>query len=172
MLKYSFMNNSILLMAFFLVSCGGNPTTNEAAARMGQPAPEFTLADLEGKTHSLKDYRGKVVLLDFWATWCGPCRVSTPALGRLHQKLKARNFAVLSISVDDSADPVKKYVKKQNVPFLTLMADSNVQAEYRVRAIPTFVLVDAEGVIVKIFQGFAPSMEDAWEREILKLLKN
>ena len=161
------------LLALFLFSCGGNPPENEAAqprARLSQPAPDFSLQSLDGKTHKLSDSRGKVVLIDFWATWCPPCRMSTPALGRLHKKMAGKDFTILSVSVDDGAKAVKNYLAKEKPEYLVLMADDSVQAAYGVRAIPTFVLVDKAGSVAKIFQGFAPDMEADWEKEINRLL--
>lgn len=167
------MKQIVPLLALFLFSCGGNPPENEAAAgtaRLGQAAPEFSLNSMDGKTHRLSDFRGKVVLLDFWATWCPPCRASTPALGRLHKKMAGKNFAILSISVDNNPNPVKPYLEKEKVKYLTLMADENIQAAYRVRAIPTFILVNPIGEIAKIYQGFSPDMESEWEKQINHLL--
>ncbi|OGR86451.1 MAG: hypothetical protein A3A86_06450 [Elusimicrobia bacterium RIFCSPLOWO2_01_FULL_60_11] len=162
------------LLALFLFSCGGNPPENEAAgaARLGQAAPGFSLRSLDEKSHRLSDFKGKVVLLDFWATWCPPCRASTPALGRLHRKMAGKDFAILSISVDDAAAAVRPFLEKEKVEYLTLMADSDIQSVYRVRAIPTFVLIDARGFIAKIYQGFAPEMEVEWEKQINRLLPN
>ncbi len=168
------MKHSLPLLALFLFSCGSNPSENQAAsktARMNQDAPLFSLQSTKGKTINLVDYKGKVVLLDFWATWCPPCRMSTPAVKKLYEKMKGNDFEVLSISLDEEREAVPPFIQREAIGYPVLYADDSIQAVYRVRAIPTFVLIDKNGVISKIYQGFDPSMEAEWERQISTLLK-
>ena len=168
------MKTTIAFLAFFLVSCGGNPSENQAAltkAKIGEKAPLFSLQSTDGKSFKLEDYKGKVVLLDFWATWCGPCRYSTPAVVRLNEKMKGKKFQVLSISVDENHADVPPFLKNENVTYPTLYADPEVAYRYRVNSIPQFVIIDKNGIISKMYQGFAPSLESEWESQINRLLK-
>jgi peroxiredoxin/YHS domain-containing protein len=121
-----------------------------------RPAPDFTLANLSGEKMALKDFRGKVVLLDFWATWCKPCVKSMPALQKLHDQLAPQGFTVLGISIDEDGEKnVGAFVKKHktNYPIL-LDAEQNPAYEiYKVKAIPMMFLIDKKGQIVKQWIG-------------------
>src|SRR6185295_18043309 len=97
--------------------------------------------------------------------------MSTPALVRLNQKMKGKDFAILSISVDDDPEPVPAFLKKEKVEYTVLYADREVSMNYRVSAIPTFYLIDKKGLLFKAYSGYAPSMEQDWEQEINTLLK-
>lgn len=122
----------------------GKPMPADAA---GQVAEEFALPDLEGKVVSLKSLRGKVVLLDFWATWCGPCRIELPTIEALHREYKDKGLVVLGID-DESPEKPKAYIKSNNLTFPTLIdAQREVIAKYQIRAIPTVFIIDKEGRI-------------------------
>lgn len=147
----------------------------EVAARekieIGAPAPNFSLETTTGAKMTLSDFKGKVVLLDFWATWCPPCRFSIPALIKLHEKYKNKNFVILGINVDEYRKPVLSFVKKQKIEYLVLYGGrEKVEWDYRIRAIPSFFLLDGSGKIVKIYSGFYPGLEKEWEKEIDHLL--
>ena len=169
------MKSILFLTALMLFSCGGKPAQepprSSSRAKPGIPAPGFTLQSIEGKSVNLEDFRGKVVLLDFWATWCGPCRMTTPILKKLNEKLKGRDFAILSISVDETRSDVPPFIKKENIPYTILYADDAVQMNYRIRAIPTFFLIDKKGMVAEKYEGFNPAFEQTWENEINALLK-
>jgi thiol-disulfide isomerase/thioredoxin len=119
-----------------------------------RPAPAFTLKDLEGRAVNLADYRGKVVLLDFWASWCVPCVASMPALQRLHDKYAARGFAVVGVAIDEKgAETVAPVVTKKKVKYPVVLGDEATWTAYGVKALPALFLVDREGQIVKRFGG-------------------
>lgn len=121
----------------------------------GKPAPAFTLKTFDGRTVSLADYRGKVVLLDFWATFCPPCVQALPELQALHAKNASRGFAVLGITVDDRAPLVRKATTRARVAYPILKATSEVWNAYKVSALPSLILVGRDGTIIKRYGGEA-----------------
>jgi cytochrome c biogenesis protein CcmG/thiol:disulfide interchange protein DsbE len=133
-------------------------------------APNFVLKDIHGKEHKLSDYRGKVVLLDFWATWCGPCRLSIPDLNEIEARFKDRDFALLAISVNDSISTLKSFIKENDVAFTVLVNDRHIERLYDVISIPTTFLIDKDGKIVKKHLGYIPGMADALSKDIEELL--
>ncbi|MBI3012884.1 MAG: TlpA family protein disulfide reductase [Elusimicrobia bacterium] len=139
-------------------------------AKTGNPAPSFQLQSLNGKKVLLDDFKGKVVLLDFWATWCPPCRVSTPYLVQLNQRYQGKDLAILAISLDDSREPVLPFIKKEKVRHLVLYGDEAIQRDYQIRSIPTFFLIDKKGLIHRRYDGFHPALGSEWEKEINSLL--
>jgi cytochrome c biogenesis protein CcmG/thiol:disulfide interchange protein DsbE len=137
---------------------------NEATSRETPPlesaddrvrAPEVALADLEGDTLRLSDHRGKVVLLGFWATWCGPCRREVPRLKTLQAEYASRGLVVLGLSVDrEGADVVRAFVREHGVTWPNAVADEAVIASFgSVDAIPTTYVIDREGNIAHRFVG-------------------
>ncbi|MGB5337502.1 MAG: TlpA disulfide reductase family protein [Gammaproteobacteria bacterium] len=111
-------------------------------------APDFVLEDMDGKRHTLQDYRGQVVLLNFWATWCPPCRREMPALEALYRKLQDQPFVVLAVNQWEDADHVFAYTGELNVfPSFPILFDpqSSVSAEYGVKGLPTSFLIDQQG---------------------------
>ena len=132
----------------------------------GKPAPAFTLKTFDGKPVSLADFRGRVVLLDFWGTFCPPCMAALPELQALHDRHAARGFAVVGVTVDDRPALVKKATAKLTYPIV--QATPQVWSAYKVNALPSLVLVDREGKIVKRFGG--ESDPAAMRAEIEKVL--
>ena len=119
----------------------------------GRPAPAFTLKTLDGRAVSLDDFRGRVVLLDFWGTFCPPCVAALPQLQALHDRHAARGFAVVGVTVDDRPAMVKKATAKITYPIV--QATPQVWSAYKVNALPSLVLVGRDGRIVKRFGGEA-----------------
>lgn len=130
--------------------------------KVGQPAPDFTLNDLSNQPVSLSSLRGKkVVLLDFWATWCGPCRMAMPGLQELQDKFKSKGFEVLSVDQAEGSDVVRPFIERKKYSFhVVLDADGQVGSQYGVRGIPTLVLVDKKGGVQFIRVGYSPNEED------------
>ncbi|MCK4548205.1 MAG: TlpA family protein disulfide reductase [Candidatus Eisenbacteria sp.] len=147
-------------------------TPKAAAERRSDPkARDFALVDVtSGKTVRLSDYRGKVVLIDFWATWCRPCLMGIPHLIDLHKTYSKGKFTVLGISLDQKGPAVvKRFVKQQAIPYPIIMADqATVQAFGGVRSIPTAFLIDQDGYIVGRYEGYRH--KSFFEKEIKKLL--
>ena len=116
---------------------------------VGAPAPDFTLIDLMGRQHALPDYHGKVVLLNFWATWCGPCRVEMPSMDVLYQDLKPEGFEILAISSDPEGSVVTQpFAESKGLTFPILHdPDYRVSGQYGVRTLPMSFLVNRRGTL-------------------------
>jgi len=145
------------------------PAPWEADELMGQPAPPFTLPDLHGKQISLEDFRGKALLLNFWATWCPPCKKEMPSLNALLKDHGDRGVAVLSIAADRSLKRLETFVEDVPLDFPVLRdPEGTVSERYKVYALPTTFLVGYDGTLVEKFLG-----ERNWNSEeiVQKILK-
>lgn len=121
-----------------------------------RPAPNFSVTSLNGETVALENYKGKIVLLDFWATWCKPCVHTMPSLQKLHDQFSTRNFSVLGVAIDEQGEKkVKAFVKKHRLTYpISLDAKTNPAWEtYKVKVIPAMFLIDASGQIVQQWTG-------------------
>ena len=120
------------------------------------PTPPLALNDLNGKPAKLADYRGKVVMVQFWATYCPPCLKEMPSMVRLEQKLAGRPFAILAVNMGETEKEVRDFQKKINVDFTILMdSDGKALADWKVFVAPSTFLVDAQGKIRYTLQGGA-----------------
>lgn len=130
-----------------------------------QPAPAFVRDDLSGKKVDLEKYRGKVVLLDFWATWCAGCQVELPKFAAWQRKYGAQGFNVVTVSMDDTAAPVRKTVHRLHLNFPVVMGDAQLGDQYGgLLGLPVTYLIDRQGKILAKFKG--DSDLDAMERAI------
>ncbi|MFQ5631079.1 MAG: peroxiredoxin family protein [bacterium] len=138
---------------------------------IGRPAGNFILKDIDGNTVTLADFIGKVIILDFWATWCAPCVKQMPEYVTLQKNYAARGATVIGISVDEKAETVRKFAKKHKLNFPLLMADhSRVKREYGgITAIPTTFVIDKKGVIRYRYVG-APPDKLAFQKHLEELL--
>ena len=124
---------------------------------INKPAPDFQGTDLMGETLSLAQYRGQVVLLDFWATWCGPCIAEMPNVKRTYEKYKDQKFQIVGISLDNSTAPLEAYIEKEGIAWRQYLdSGGRVSLLYNVRAIPSTFLIDGAGIIRKVnLRGYA-----------------
>jgi thiol-disulfide isomerase/thioredoxin len=124
-----------------------------------RPAKDFSLKDLQAKKVNLSDFRGKVVLLNFFATWCSPCRMEIPELVKLHQKYKNKDFVLLGINLDADAVPfmIKTFAKDMKITYPVLMGTPEVAEAYQISGVPITVLINKEGKIYKQFDGLVPT---------------
>ena len=138
------------------------------------PAPDFTLEDMDAKNISLKSYRGKVILLNFWATWCPPCRREMPSMERLHQNFKGKDFIVLAVNQMEDVDQVFAYTGGLEVdPTFTILfdKDSVVSRAYSVQGLPTTYLIDKKGNIRFRAIGGREFDHPEVEKQILQLMQ-
>lgn len=148
------------------------PSPFAADGAKGRKAADFMLKDVNGNMVSLASYKGKVVLLNFWATYCPPCREEIPDMNALSRKMKGKPFAILAVSTDRAAGEVKDFLKNTPVHFSVLL-DNNSQVSrnlYKVFMIPTTFLIDKKGNIAKIYYGGQEWTEPAIMKEIQALL--
>lgn len=137
---------------------------------VGTAAPDFTLKDAAGHDVALHDLRGKVVLLDFWATWCGPCKLAMPGLQKLHEKYADKPVQIIGVNCRErGADPVA-FMKSKNYTYTLLVQGDAVALQYQVRGIPTFYLIAPDGKIALANAGFSPQLEETLGGEIDALL--
>ncbi|MSP13464.1 MAG: TlpA family protein disulfide reductase [Chloroflexi bacterium] len=120
----------------------------QVGLEVGNLAPDFKLAGIDGKTYHLSDFRGQPVLLNFWATWCGPCQEEMPAISKKYQQYKDQNLIVLAVDVNEGPDLARAYARRYNLPFLFLDDhDGQVSITYRIRGLPTSVFIDPAGIV-------------------------
>jgi len=148
-LRYISAFGLCLALALFIPHCAKKP--KEPAS-----APDFTLQTVEGQEVTLSGLRGKVVLLDFWATWCGPCKESIPHLTQLYKNYQDKGFELIGMSLDKSGEMemVRRFVKSMDIPYPIIMTPEDVARNYKITGIPTTVLIDKEGKVREKIVGF------------------
>lgn len=133
----------------------------ELSVKAGDPAPTFNLKDAAGKEYTLEGLKGRVVLLDFWATWCGPCKQAMPAIQRLHEKFKDKPVSVMGVNVmENSEDAGPKYMAKKNFTYPCLLKGDDLAKAYGISAIPTLIVIGPDGKVVHAGVGFNGGEED------------
>jgi peroxiredoxin len=132
----------------------GPTATPAPAAVAGAPAPDFTLKDLSGNDVTLSSLQGQVVLVNFWATWCAPCRYEMPALQQRYEALKDQGLTILAVDADEPIEDVAPFVEAYKLTFTVLLdPGATVNDLYRIRGYPTTFFVDREGMIAKLHLG-------------------
>lgn len=155
----------VVLLLFLVVA--GCSQEQEASNR----APSFELPSLDGERLALSDHDGQVLLLNFWASWCGPCRKEMPELDALHEQYRDRGVSIWGISVDVRAEKARAFADQVQVGYpLLLDSDMTVSGDYDVRAMPSTVIIDSEGRIRHTQLGFEAGVMEELETVIRKLL--
>ncbi len=142
------------------------------ASDTGGPAPAFTLATLAGDQAALGQFKGQVVLVNFWATWCGPCQQEMPLLDQMYKKYKPAGFTLIGVNVDKEAAPVKELMARKPVSFPVLLDPANqVSKAYHVAEMPSSVIIDRKGEIRYVHRGYRPGDENEYQDRIRQLIK-
>lgn len=152
-------------LLYYLASPGKPARRDEPLS----PAPEIRLPDLSGRRVSLSDFKGQVVLLDFWATWCQPCLEELPELKALHAAFQARGFTVMGVSLDVlGAQAVGPFVRENQVPYPILLSGGTPPANYALMGLPTAFLIDRQGRLARRYLG--PKTFAELAKDVEKLL--
>ena len=155
---------SLLTVNVLAVGCSSSENRDR------KPAANFSLKDANGALVGLADYKGKVVLLNFWATWCGPCKIEIPWFIEFNKTYKDRGFAVLGVSLDDDGwKSVKPYIAEKKIDYTVVVGNDQVSKSYGdVESLPTTFIIDRDGRIAFVHMGLAG--KDTYEKEIRSLL--
>ncbi|HSB52656.1 MAG TPA: TlpA disulfide reductase family protein [Dissulfurispiraceae bacterium] len=150
---FAMLSLLFLFSVFLFLPSGvlaGPPSPFDVEKLSGQAAPDFALQDLEGNTVSLSSFKGKVVFLNFWATWCPPCKDELPSIEKLHNLMKQKGLVVLAVSIDKSPEKVRDFLKQHPVSFRVLM-DKNASASrsFKVFSLPMTFIIDKRGVLIE-----------------------
>jgi len=138
----------------------GDDLPPEVAALVGKPAPTFKLTTLDGKDVSLESLKGHVVILDFWATWCGPCRTSLPGLNKIYEELKDKGLHVYAVDLQEDKSDVQDAVKEMKLTLPVVIDAGEVAQKYGVSPIPQTVIIGKDGKVLKAFVGAGPDTEE------------
>ena len=143
-----------------------------AAVSASSPAPDFTLRAAEGPNVRLGEQRGRVVLVNFWATWCGPCRQEMPHLNRLYEKYRSSGFTLLGVNIDEDPRAAIELARKLGVTFPVLLdTDKKVSRLYDMSAMPATIVIDRDGRVRHLHRGYRDGYEKTYEQQIRDLLK-
>jgi len=138
----------------------------------GQVAPDFALKSSTGENLRLSEYRGNVVMINFWATWCGPCRQEMPLLDELYTRYERVGFSLLGVNIDDDSRRAMQMIEDLGVSFPVLFdARKEVSELYEVEAMPVTVLIDREGNVRYVHHGYKPGYEDKYLDQVRSLLR-
>lgn len=160
------------LRALTLLACVALALPARAVVTPQSPAPDFTLKSAEGRNLRLHEQRGQVVLVNFWASWCGPCKQEMPHLNRLYDKYRASGFTLLGVNIDDDARHGAATAAKWGLKFPVLLdAEKQVTKLYDMGAMPSTVLIDRDGKVRFLHRGYREGVEEAYEKQIRELVK-
>lgn len=167
MIKRCFM----IVAVAVLTALGAHALLQQQGLPIGSKAPDFKLTTLDGKTVELSKLRGKPVFIDFWATWCEPCRRALPHTQKLAEKY-GKDAHILAINIREDADTIREFLQNNQYTFTVPMdTDGAVATQYGVRGIPHFVLINAQGKIQFVQVGYGSGVEKRFEIELQKAIK-
>jgi peroxiredoxin len=155
LLTILFVFVACVLLIVFLRQERGSIIKTAKMIQPGFKVPSFTLPDINGKEVSLSDQRGKVVLLNVWATWCPPCRREMPSMQRLYEKFKGKNFEILAVSIDsEGREAVEPFMRKMNLTFPALLdPGETIRSLYGITGVPESFIIDQQGILVEKIIG-------------------
>ncbi len=145
-----------LVLIFMLLAAIASCSRSDIGDSLSGGAPDFTLPAVDGSMVSISDYSGKVILVDFWATWCPPCQEMIPVLSKLHKKYADKGLVILGVSLDrDGLDVLGPFVHEKMIPYKVVMGDNRISNAFGgVSTIPTLFIVDREGRLVRKLTGY------------------
>ena len=153
-----------------LSGCAGSGAASEYGPEIGKLAPDFTLTGLDGQQVSLSSLRGKPVLLNFWASWCGPCRLEMPFFQEIYEKWTGKEMVLLAVNLQEDPAEVREFVESAGFSFPVLLTTGNeIPLAYNIRGIPATFFIDADGVIRDIKVGAFFGIEDI-ESRLVKIM--
>jgi peroxiredoxin len=159
-----------LLLAFGALAAAGSAAS--AAITPSAGAPDFTLPSVSGPNLRLQEQRGRVVMVNFWATWCGPCRVEMPHLSRLYDKYRGSGFVVLGVNIDEDPRKAASLASQLGMSFPVLLdTDKKVSRLYDLSTMPSTILIDRDGRVRYVHRGYRDGYEDTYEKQIRELLR-
>jgi len=168
MKNYSLKTISLVVFTLLFITS----TSYAATEKLSGKAPNFTLKSRSGKNIKLSELRGNVVMLNFWASWCGPCRKEMPLLEEIYKKYKRLGFTLLGVNVEQDTRAAKNYLKDVKVSFPILFDKTNKTSKlYDVSAMPTTILIDRNGKKRFLHKGYKPGYENDYKKQIKKLLR-
>jgi peroxiredoxin len=169
MVPSSIIRPAVRILAIGLLATG---VVQAKPPAIGSAAPDFTLHSSLGKNLKLSEYRGQVVMINFWATWCGPCREELPELERLRARYQRGGFVLLGVSVDDSPNAARDMARRLGVQFPVLFdAAKQVSARYDIDAMPSTLLIDRSGVVRYLHRGYRSGAEKEYDAKVRELLR-
>ena len=145
-MKRNFLTVSLIMLTLFIQPIQANDMLMDPMPA-ANPAPDFNLMGMDGETHTLEDLKGKFVLVNFWATWCNPCKVEMPLLEKLHQTLKSEKFTVLGLHVGPGPENIEEFKKLMPISF-PIYVDMDLEVNWGVPGLPTTFLMDPEGKLI------------------------
>ena len=155
-----------------VAACAVAGAVAEAAVTPSSGAPDFTLPSLGGPNLRLQEQRGRVVMINFWASWCGPCRVEMPHLARLYEKYRNAGFTVLAVNIDEDPHKAANLARQLGMRFPVLLdTDKKVSRLYDLSTMPSTVLVDRDGRVRYVHRGYRDGYEDTYDQQIRELLR-
>jgi peroxiredoxin len=150
----------------------GASATIGGSTMAGGPAPDFTLPARGGSNLSLSQYKGQVVMINFWATWCGPCRQEMPLLDAMYRKYKGMGFTLIGVNVEPDSKAAEKFLQGMPVTFpVAFDAESRVSKLYKVQGMPSTVIVDRKGNARVLHKGYRPGDENKYLDEVRRLIR-
>lgn len=157
----------VTIAASFLTA----PGPVDAAPRRGQPAPNFKVTSTAGQTISQENYRGHVLILDFFATWCQPCRQSIPHLVEMNRKYGKQGLQILGLSMDEDGErTIKTFTDEFRVNYPIAVAGDSTTVDFGIRSVPVMYLIDKKGTVAEVYRGYTNEMARSVEESIKRLL--
>ena len=167
---------NLLVDVFITAALSFSAVAHTAAHAVVTPqaaAPDFTLKSADGRNLRLHEQRGQVVLVNFWASWCGPCKQEMPHLSRLYDRYRSSGFTLLAVNIDDDARHGAATAAQWGLKFPVLLdAEKKVTRLYDLGAMPSTVLIDRDGKVRYLHRGYREGVEEAYERQIRDLVKD